>query len=705
MAVLVDLYYDLTCQDLAPEFEDRHETFSEEGTGYFIQLMASLHPDEPTLSLPSRICTGVIEVTESDVRRTVSRNARALTLRRCFVKAVWELLSGSKQLGLAYDQAGTFVSFHTHLLTTQAQLVSQSLRFISTAIRSGACRDIIEAHNTIRGLIAGVVSSNLALRTRDVEAFEDTPLEYVRAELQVRLPRHGKLPPASSITRGRWPDSESAMTGVPLDKGTWKNKDAAVYLFEAVATCSGTLAQCMTAMNLNVNIVQFSDNIFGDLQAAAGGAVHPALQVDAIRYLYTFRYQFTKEHLVSVLPLLLNRLGSQEVVVYTRAAVALDCILSMRAGGSTTLTLSSADVQPFVSRPLNVLLAKIGGVQRIPSVARVIITAKQALVGEHVTASPFCGGSSTSSRKAAPNPSNPSFDQYIFESIFAHIRFNRAAVPDSIAVFDSALFSSPHGNFAKRYRSCVVFQATAEVRLSQNTYPMSSKSSAVELESPTIIRLQLLGTSLGCTMPSTDMIITLLPRMQQNKRNNYIYYFAYFLLYLLAINVNGLTPDYLIQTVDEIQSGLWSQITSNFIIPQISQLVLKGDRKVAAVGLTRLAKHVRQKNPTHAGPPLLGQLGSLFREMNAFSAAADDGTGTGATEICLEEQATYSKLATATPTRDVVAYAGDVCLHVACGFTRLLGADPGMKALVGLADRSLVGPFFASLGVSILGMI
>ena len=32
---------------------------------------------------------------------------------------------------------------------------------------------------------------------------------------------------------------------------------------------------------------------------------------------------------------------------------------------------------------------------------------------------------------------------------------------------------------------------------------------------------------------------------------------------------------------------LWSQIASNFVGPQISQLVLK-DRKVAAVGLTRL---------------------------------------------------------------------------------------------------------------------
>jgi hypothetical protein len=92
--------------------------------------------------------------------------------------------------------------------------------------------------------------------------------------------------------------------------------------------------------------------------------------------------------------------------------------------------------------------------------------------------------------------------------------------------------------------------------------------------------------------------------------------------------------------------------------------------------------------------------------VNVFSAAADDGTSTGAMEIYLEEQATYSKLATAgTPTQDVVAYAGDVCLHVACEFTRLLGADPGMKTLVGLADRSLVGPFFASLGFSTLGMI
>jgi exportin-2 (importin alpha re-exporter) len=161
------------------------------------------------------------------------------------------------------------------------------------------------------------------------------------------------------------------------------------------------LQQGVTATNQNVNIVQwFADNIFGDLQAGTDG-VHPVLQVDAIRYLYTFRYQvcfkacvimtiydklfpdlfsqqLTKEQLVSVLPLLLNRLDSDDVVVYTYAAVALDRILSMRVGDSTVLMyvplviadllfsfsyriyrFSSVDVQPFALRLLNVLLIKI----------------------------------------------------------------------------------------------------------------------------------------------------------------------------------------------------------------------------------------------------------------------------------------------------------------------------------------------------------
>lgn len=78
-----------------------------------------------------------------------------------------------------------------------------------------------------------------------------------------------------------------------------------------------------------------------------------------------------------MLPLLLNRLDSSDVVVYTYAAVALDRILSMRVRDSTILMyaprikpavflsfynicrFSSADVQPFAPRLLNALLTKI----------------------------------------------------------------------------------------------------------------------------------------------------------------------------------------------------------------------------------------------------------------------------------------------------------------------------------------------------------
>jgi exportin-2 (importin alpha re-exporter) len=56
--------------------------------------------------------------------------------------------------------------------------------------------------------------------------------------------------------------------------------------------------QGVTATNPNVDIVQwFAENIYSDLQVGAGG-VNPVLQVDAIRYLYTFRNQVCEGFLI-----------------------------------------------------------------------------------------------------------------------------------------------------------------------------------------------------------------------------------------------------------------------------------------------------------------------------------------------------------------------------------------------------------------------
>ena len=49
------------------------------------------------------------------------------------------------------------------------------------------------------------------------------------------------------------------------------------------------------------------------------------------------------------------------------------------------------------------------------------------------------------------------------------------------------------------------------------------------------------------------LVITLLTRMQTSKTDKYTYLFARFILFTMAINVTGMSPDYLITTIEGIQ--------------------------------------------------------------------------------------------------------------------------------------------------------
>jgi exportin-2 (importin alpha re-exporter) len=48
-------------------------------------------------------------------------------------------------------------------------------------------------------------------------------------------------------------------------------------------------------------------------------------------------------------------------------------------------------------------------------------------------------------------------------------------------------------------------------------------------------------------------MITLLTRIQTSKTDKFVYLFALFLVFSMAINVDGLSPEYVICTVEEIQ--------------------------------------------------------------------------------------------------------------------------------------------------------
>lgn len=115
-------------------------------------------------------------------------------------------------------------------------------------------------------------------------------------------------------------------------KNNWKDKNTAIFLLVAIATRSATSTQGVTKTNELVDVLDFfSKHVLCDLQSSVNTEI-PILKVDAIKYVYTFRNQLTKEQLLTVFPLLVKHLESNDYVVHTYAAIAIERILFIRQG-------------------------------------------------------------------------------------------------------------------------------------------------------------------------------------------------------------------------------------------------------------------------------------------------------------------------------------------------------------------------------------
>lgn len=196
MILLIDIYYDLTCQDLPPAIEDTHLEFfgSADGKdGWFVSLMGwdpvelRVDSDSTSPSLPTQIKTSILQVVTLFIKlfpETLQQSGAVLT----FVKKVWELAgtsgtSASPTNGVPYDS-----------------LISTSLQFISTAIRSGFYSKTLFSSQggpgafTVSSLIQGIIIPNIQLRETDLEMFEDDPAEWIRLDLSVSRSRYSFFP-------------------------------------------------------------------------------------------------------------------------------------------------------------------------------------------------------------------------------------------------------------------------------------------------------------------------------------------------------------------------------------------------------------------------------------------------------------------------------------------------------------------------------
>jgi exportin-2 (importin alpha re-exporter) len=435
LSLILKLFYDLSCQDLPPVFEESLQPIAKILHEYLVYDNPLLHTSDDTES-------GILEYVKAGI-------FEALTL---YVQKYEDAFGGL---------LGQFVESSWQLLTTTSSdtkydiLVSRALQFLTSVAKIQTHAKAFNNEQTLNEVVEKVILPNLTLRESDLELFEDEPIEFIRRDLE-GSDSDTRRRAATDFLRQLMEQFEQLVTQVvskyinhylqdyAKDKAAnWKSKDTAVYLFCSIAAKgSSTTAQGVKTTNSFVDVLDFfQKNIAEDL---TGADVHPVLQVDSIKYIYVFRSQLTPQYWHAAFPLLVQHLNSSNYVIYTYAAIAVE----------RALYLSTEDKQPIIPRADVLALSKdllqhlFKLIQKDPApekiqeneflmrcVMRVLIVIRDGVVPiTDIVLRNFINITMV----IRHNPSNPRFYYYHFEGIGALVRFAAPSQPEKLetALYD-----------------------------------------------------------------------------------------------------------------------------------------------------------------------------------------------------------------------------------------------------------------------------
>lgn len=417
MSVLVKIFYDLTCHDLAPVIETNLQSIFSLFDKYLAYTNPVFNDDDDEASALENVKADICEVLT--LFTTKYDEDFNLYCER-FITSVWNLLS----------TVGPEKKFDL--------LVSRALQFLTAVASVSKHAGAFADEGTLGQIVEKVILPNVTLREIDIEMFEDEPIEFIRRDLE-GSDTDSRRRAATDFLRKLLEKFEVVVTQVVfkyidhyLTQGQkdWKAKDTAVYLYLAIAAKgSVTAAQGVKTVNPHVNVVEFfQSHIAGDLLNDAG--VEPISKVDAIKYLHNFRSQLTKEQWQAAFQPLIKNMASDNYVVYTYAAIAVERVLFLTNDTGEHL-FSRTDIEPLAKDLLDHLFNLIEK-DRNPAkmqeneflmrcIMRVLIVINQGV-------QPILDGVLTHliniTSVIKSNPSNPRFYYYLFEAIGALVRFS-----------------------------------------------------------------------------------------------------------------------------------------------------------------------------------------------------------------------------------------------------------------------------------------
>jgi exportin-2 (importin alpha re-exporter) len=397
------------------------------GVPFLILLATLLHKylvyENPLLVTDDDSEAGVVENVKADICEALQLYTSKYDdefgrYTQVFISSAWNLLSsiGSEQ---KYDN-----------------LVSKALHFLTAIAGTRQHAQTFNDENVINQIVEKVVLPNIALRESDIEMFEDEPIEFIRRDLE-GSDTDSRRRAATDFLRTLQERFEQLVTTVAgkyinhyLEQGKsdWKHRDTAISLFLSIAAKGAvTAGQGVKTVNSLVNVVDFfQQHIANDLINADG--VEPISKVDAIKYLYTFRSQLTKEQWQAAFQPLIQNMGSSNYVVYTYAAIAVERVLYLTDDQGNHV-FSRSDIESFAKDLLEHLFNLVeretapAKVQEneflMRCIMRVLIVMKDGilpfadLVLEHLI---------KITNVIKQNPSNPRFYYYHFEALGALIK-------------------------------------------------------------------------------------------------------------------------------------------------------------------------------------------------------------------------------------------------------------------------------------------
>ena len=439
MLLLIKIYYDLNCQDIPEFFEDHLKdgmTVVHKYLKYHNTLLEDPSEDEE-VDLTTQVKISICELIQLYTTRYEEEFHSFIP---DFIQTVWDLLKN---------------------ITMQPKydiLASRALQFLTAIAAAPTYAPTLNNEEALKQITEKIILPNITLRESDEEMFEDDPIEYIRRDLE-GSDSDTRRRAATEFLRALKETNEKVVTEVILsyvnsylsnfqaDHSNWKSKDIAIYLFSAIAAKGSLTNAGVTVTNLLVDVIAFfTSYVAPDLVSSDA---YPILKVDAIKYIFTFRKQLTKQQLSEAFPLLSAHFQDNNYVVYTYAAVTIEKILSLRDPTEhQKLLFDQNDISPSVVKELLTnlfgLMLKNGSTPEklseneflMKCVMRVLLTTRTSLQDPNDVLQQLLKIVQIISK----NPSNPKFSHYTFESICVILTDYSSSIEQYLTIIKPTLF-------------------------------------------------------------------------------------------------------------------------------------------------------------------------------------------------------------------------------------------------------------------------